>query len=102
MNDERYLTAQQVADRYHLTLQWVYGCRSLPRRKIGKYLRFLESDLEDWEKMVGGTVRTYGFHAFHPKEVKLRSGRYSQVPSHNSLNRNTGEFVLLFDISEAK
>lgn len=45
----RFLTAREVAERYGQRLSWVYGCRSLPRRKVGKYLIFREDELEDFE-----------------------------------------------------
>jgi len=65
----KYLSAAQVAKRYGLTTNWVYGCRSLPRRKVGKYLRFLESELEEWEKRQAPSSRVYGFHIFESTPV---------------------------------
>ncbi len=98
MSEERYLTAQQVADRYNLSLQWVYGCRSLPRRKVGKYLRFLESDLIDWEKRQTGSGRVYGFHIFENTEVRTKLKRSFNFVAHNENYDNGGKFELLFDI----
>lgn len=48
----RYLSAKQVAERYGVSPQWPYRCKDLQkyRRKIGQYVRFLESDLELFEK----------------------------------------------------
>ncbi len=98
MSDERYYTAQEVADRYGLTLQWVYGCRSLPRRKAGKYLRFLESDLIEWEKRQTGTGRVYGFYIFDQPEVRTKLKRSFNYVAHNENYDNGGTFELLFDI----
>src|SRR5262245_432521 len=61
MSEVRYLTAAQVAERYGLTLNWVYGCRSLPRRKIGKYLRFRLDELEIWEERYVEHSRLFTF-----------------------------------------
>ena len=98
MSEDRYLTAQQVADRYNLTLQWVYGCRSLPRRKVGKYLRFLESDLEIWEKRHVDTARTYGFHMFENTKLIQSHHDIHKQTSHNEIISGGQEFELLFDI----
>ncbi len=98
MNDERYLTAQQVADRYNLSLQWVYGCRSLPRRKVGKYLRFKESDLEQWEKRHNETSRTYGFYSVDNTKDIQQHYDIRRATSHNSIIGGGHEFALLFDI----
>ncbi len=98
MSEERYLTAQQVADRYNLSLQWVYGCRSLPRRKIGKYLRFLESDLEVWEKRHTETSRTYGFYSTDNTKDIQQHYDIHRGASHNSILSRGQEFALLFDI----
>jgi hypothetical protein len=54
MSDEtkeptKWLSAQQVADRYGLTRNWVYHCKELMEiaKKFGKYLKFpLEGVLE--------------------------------------------------------
>ncbi len=45
----KYLSAKQVAERYGLTVQWVWKCKALPRRKVGKYLMFREDELERFE-----------------------------------------------------
>jgi predicted DNA-binding transcriptional regulator AlpA len=65
----RYLTAKDVAERYGLSIRWVYSCLTLPRRKVGRYLRFLESDLEIWEKRQAPSSRVYGFHIFESKPI---------------------------------
>lgn len=46
----RYLTAEEVAERYGRSVGWVHRCKKLPRRKIGKYLAFREDELEKFEK----------------------------------------------------
>jgi hypothetical protein len=48
---ERYLTAQQVCDRYGLSLNWLYHCHRLRKyaRRAGRYLRYREADLELFE-----------------------------------------------------
>ncbi len=48
--ESRYLTAVEVAERYGMTLGWVYRCKKLPHRKVGKYLVFREDELEKFEQ----------------------------------------------------
>lgn len=94
----RYLSSKEVAARYGLTVEWVYGCRSLPRRKVGRYLRFLESDLEVWERRQTGSGRVYPFHIQENTKVMTKEKDIHSAPSHNSLQSGGQEFVLLFDI----
>lgn len=57
-----FLSARQVAERYGLTVRWVYGCRTLPRRKAGKFLVFRLDELEEFEKSwqkATSSYRTY-------------------------------------------
>ncbi len=95
MSDSRYLSAKEVAERYGLSVNWVYGCRTLPRRKVGKYLRFLESDLEQWEKKLPESIRTFNWHLVEPVGVGVRSMSHK----HNSDRYDEdGKLVLSFDI----
>lgn len=57
----RYLSAKDVARRYRLSVAWVHHCQGLRpyKRKIGKYLRFLESDLEEFEAYRAQWPRPY-------------------------------------------
>lgn len=47
------LTADQVAARYGMSVQWVYHCPEMVaiRRKVGKYCFYALADLERVEKM---------------------------------------------------
>ncbi len=47
-----FLSVKDVAARYNRTRYWVYHCKALNpyRRKIGKYLMFLEDDLREFER----------------------------------------------------
>ncbi len=94
---DRLLTAQEVADRYRLRLQWVYGCRSLPRRKVGRYLRFLESELETWEKRQTGSGRVYGFHITDNTEVRTKPKVFHRPMSDKTRYGKDWHFELLFD-----
>lgn len=94
----KYLTAQDVADRYGLTRKWVYGCRTLPRRKVGKYLMFREDELEEFEKTwqkATPSHRTY--------QTKKETG---QLASRNETNDWTTipskkkEFTVLFTMED--
>ncbi len=72
--DVRYLTAQEVAERYGLTLAWVYRCKKLPRRKVGKYLVFREDELESFEQY--RNIQPCGFFIRHdPQATKLQKAR---------------------------
>lgn len=90
----RFLSAKEVAERYHLPMRWVYDCRSLPRLKIGRYLRFLESDLEIWERRQTGTGRVYPFHHSENTEVRTKLKGYQRELEKKA---EGGEFVLQFD-----
>lgn len=92
----KYLTAQQVADRYGMNIRWVYGCRSLPRRKLGKSLRFLESDLETWEKRHTGNTRVFTFHHFETTAVIRKHRDYPPA----TRGKDGEAFALLFDMEE--
>jgi excisionase family DNA binding protein len=54
------LTAQEVAERLRVPVSWVYertrrrgpGC--IPHRKMGKYLRFLAEEVDDWFRSLPG------------------------------------------------
>lgn len=97
MNDApKYLTAQQVADRYGMSIRWVYGCRSLPRRKLGKSLRFLESELETWEKRHTGNTRVFTFHHFESRPVIRKHRDYPPT----SRGKDGEPFVLAFDMED--
>lgn len=97
----RFLNAQQVADRYGLTVKWVYGCRTLPRRKVGKYLVFREDELEQFEKSWQQATPSHRVYM-----TKLQQGiTGNEAESHNTSERYTRmdeqkprEFVLMFDM----
>ena len=50
------LTINEMAEKLKVPLSWVYsrtritGPRSIPRIKVGKYIRFVESDVMEWLK----------------------------------------------------
>ena len=91
----RYLSAQEVAERYGLTVSWVYGCRTLPRRKVGKYLRFREDELEEFEKSwqkATPSYRTYRTKA----ELNIRES-YNGV---ECFEAEVGKRPLLIDIED--
>jgi len=59
MNDDAFdsvLTVDDVALRYKVPKSWVYErtrCRvadRIPHRKMGKYLRFLTKEVDEWFK----------------------------------------------------
>lgn len=80
----RFLSPQDVADRYGCAVDWVYHCKALKpyKRKIGGKLRFLESDLlqfeNDREGARYGLDRTYlmrrrhEYDKEHPPETILK------------------------------
>ncbi len=68
--DVRYLSAKDVAERYGRPLKWVYKCKDLPRRKIGKYLTYREDELEKFEKRRNSASR--GFIIRRDAKVDLR------------------------------
>lgn len=57
----RFLTPKQVAERYGLTVKWVYGCHALQAIAIrcGKYLRYRESDLVEKFETTRSSRRGY-------------------------------------------
>jgi hypothetical protein len=59
--EPRYLTVDQVAKRYGMTVKWVHRSKALRKygTRIGKYLRFLESDLEAFEIEMRSATRGY-------------------------------------------
>lgn len=97
----KYLTVQEVADRYGLTKSWVYGCRTLPRRKVGKYLRFREDELEQFEKSWQQSTPSHRVY-----RTKMEQGITGWEPeTHNTTERSypqdeqkPREFVLMFDM----
>jgi hypothetical protein len=63
MNDEAFdavLTVDDVAIRYKVPKSWVYertrgrGTDRIPHRKMGKYLRFLAKEVDEWFKNLPG------------------------------------------------
>ncbi len=74
IKQQKYLSAHDVAERYGRPVTWVYSCKKIPRRKVGKYLMFLESDLslfEDYRKEINR-----GFYMEpDPKAVIKQNGR---------------------------
>jgi len=54
---EQLLTLEELAERLRVRKSWVYartretGPGSIPRVKVGKYIRFIESDVMEWLKL---------------------------------------------------
>ena len=54
--DEHLRTIEELAAKYQVKPSWFYrqtmekGPDAIPRIKIGKYLRFKESEIEQWLK----------------------------------------------------
>ena len=54
MTFEELLTLEELAGRLKVRRSWIYartretGPGSIPRIKVGKYLRFLEEDVMNW------------------------------------------------------
>ncbi len=91
----KYLTPKQVAARYGMTVKWVYGCRSLPRRKIGRYVRFLQEELEIWEKRHTSKRTTYTFNQDFPQPVQRKNRAPKVDMSDKELNGGRG---IIFDV----
>lgn len=65
--EERTLSATQVAARYGLKPAWVYHCAELQAIafKVGKYLRYRESDLLKFEKERQKNQEDGRMHGYH-------------------------------------
>ena len=56
MNESKLITPDELAERLSVQKSWLYartretGPGSIPRIKVGKYLRFSEEDVMDWLK----------------------------------------------------
>ena len=54
MSDQNLLTINEMAETLKVPKSWLYtrtretGPGSIPRVKVGKYLRFVESDVMNW------------------------------------------------------
>ena len=54
MNEANFLTIDEMAETLKVPKSWLYsrtretGPGSIPRVKVGKYLRFFESEVMDW------------------------------------------------------
>ena len=54
MENKEFLTIDELAQKLKVPKSWLYsrtretGLGSIPRLKIGKYLRFVESDVMEW------------------------------------------------------
>lgn len=98
----RFLSAQEVADRYGLSRRWVYDCRTLPRRKVGKYLVFREDELEEFEMTWKKTTPSHrGFVT--KKEMGIAASDNNQESWVNPPEPNPQkpkEKVLMFDFEE--
>jgi excisionase family DNA binding protein len=49
--DERLISPKELADRTGLPLSWVYTqveAKKLPHRKLGRYVRFVPSEVNHW------------------------------------------------------
>jgi excisionase family DNA binding protein len=55
------LTVGEVAQRLRVPPSWIYertrrrGSERIPHRKMGKYLRFLATEVDDWFRNLPGT-----------------------------------------------
>lgn len=87
---DRYLSAQQIADRYGLTRQWVYQCVKLRKyaRNVGKYVMWRESDLEKFESE---RSKTQGFDLEHFM-------RYTAMTKAQERKARSKAFRLKFDM----
>lgn len=101
----RYLTAKDVARRYKLPLSWVHHCEALKpyKRKIGKHLRFTESDLEEFEAYRAQWPRPYvtGKESGGREGYDLKRQRLAAEASDNDLKSKQHEEAkakLKFDI----
>lgn len=93
----KFLTAKQVADRYGQSLKWVYGCLTLPRRKVGKYLVFREGELEEFEKSWQKATPSYRTYQTK-KELGISASHNGWVFPPEKLGEERREFKLLFTI----
>ncbi|HAH37909.1 MAG TPA: DNA-binding protein [Algoriphagus sp.] len=56
MSDDELKTVDELADNLKVPKSWIYsrtretGPDSIPRIKVGKYIRFIESDVMEWLK----------------------------------------------------
>jgi len=56
------LTVKDVARRFQVPISWVYertrrrGSDRIPHRKMGKYLRFLAVEVDEWFKNLPGNL----------------------------------------------
>lgn len=56
---KEYLTAQELAQKLKVPLSWIYdrtrkkGPESIPHYKLGKYIRFSESEVLEYMKVKG-------------------------------------------------
>ena len=51
--ESRLLTVDQVAEKLQVPKSWIYERtrhNAIPVRKVGKYLRFDEAEIDDWVK----------------------------------------------------
>ena len=55
------LTVRDVAERFRVPISWVYertrgrGADRIPHRKMGKYLRFIDTEVEEWFRNLPGS-----------------------------------------------
>jgi excisionase family DNA binding protein len=49
----QYMTAEDLAERWDVTLAWVYAetrARRIPHLRLGRYVRYRRSTIEAWER----------------------------------------------------
>jgi excisionase family DNA binding protein len=49
----KYMTAEELAERWDVTLAWVYAetrARRIPHLRLGRYVRYRRSVIEAWER----------------------------------------------------
>lgn len=90
MPDEKLYSVKEVSQRYGLSVAWVYRCQDLRciAFKVGKYLRWRESDLLAMEEYRRFTPS--GFDLAARKEIIRRKA--------NNRQQEEARKKLLFDI----
>jgi excisionase family DNA binding protein len=49
----QYMTAEELAERWDVTLAWVYAetrARRIPHLRLGRYVRYRRSTIAAWER----------------------------------------------------
>ena len=112
--DEQLLTVDEMAETLKVPKSWLYsrtrekGTGAIPRVKVGKYIRFVESEVMDWLKRHNEmTVRSKYFNLIMGgKKIKfsLETTRRLGQPPQASPGQNQGEYpaMMILRPSEAR